>query len=133
MREKGQYSKGMIMEFVNKAVLNMLAMERAETDSINTHSTHTHFAPKALELRNKIIDDLRAKYNFENLGEVTIAKSMLDEAIIAVESVADHRAINNRIELLKSKGYIKESEDSNKLTKRYIFILNSEHMKKQEM
>jgi hypothetical protein len=133
MREKGQYSKGMIMEFVDKAVIHMLATERAEANSRNTHSTHTHFTPKVLELRNKIIDHLTAKYNYENLGEVTIAKPMLEKAIMAVEEIHDQRTVRDRIKMLESKGYVKESEDSNKLHKRYNFILNSEHLKTQEI
>lgn len=129
MREKGQYSKGMIMEFVNKAVLNMLTQQRAETDSRNTHSTHTHFTPRVLELRNKIIDHFKDKYNMDE--GVTIAKPMLEKALMAVEEIHDQRTVRDRIKMLESKSYIKESEDSDKLHKRYIFIPDSAYLEKK--
>lgn len=131
MREKGQYSKGMIMDFVDKAVLNMLAIERGEADFRNGGNTHTHFPSKALELRNRIIEWLKTNYKYEDLEAVTIAKPMLVNAIIATEGCTDRRTVTSRIDLLISKRCIRESEDSDKLNKRYVFILDSKYLNKE--
>jgi hypothetical protein len=108
------------------------AMNQRIVDFRNGGSTHTHFAPKAVDLKNRLIGWLKEKYKFENLDGIRIAKPMLVEAIIAVEGVTDSRPINDRIKLLKSTNCIKESEDSNKLNKRYIFVLDSDYLKKEE-
>ena len=121
-REKGIFKKGMIREVVENAVLR----------HITQHDTHAHFHKdsskmKALDLKQKIIDHLISKYRYESLDSVRIAKRQLMEAIIAVEGCTDSRAINGRINLLKSKSCIKESD--NKL---FIFLSDSNNMKKEE-
>jgi hypothetical protein len=95
--------------------------------------THTQNSAKALELKNKIINWLISSKQYEDLDEVRIPKPMLAQGITAVEGCTDDRTIKNRIHLLVSKNCIKESEDSDKLNKRYIFILDCEYLKKQDM
>jgi hypothetical protein len=133
MREKGQFSKGMIMEFVNEAVLERLITERKTADLQNGDSTHAQFPSndKVMRLKNKIMNYLKNKYRFESFEDVKIAKPMLVEAIIAVEGVSDKRSVSDRIILLKIN-CIKESEDSDKLNKRYMFIPDVKYSNKEQ-
>jgi hypothetical protein len=81
------------------------------------------FCSKGIGFKNRIMDHLVSKYRYDLSFEVIIiAKSILTEAIIDVEGVSDKRRINSRIDLLKSKNCIKESDDSDPQHKRYIFV-----------
>jgi hypothetical protein len=96
-------------------------------------STHTRYGTRAIELNRKIIDCLKKEYRYETLSGVTIAKSQLDEAILAIDGCTDRRSINDRIKLLKSKRCIKEAEDSTRMYKRYKFLSDSEYLEKEQM
>jgi hypothetical protein len=122
-REKGVFKKGHIMDFVNKAVLDYIGAENQTSREKSRVSTHARYTIRALELNQRIVNWLRNRYQYETLSGVTIAKSTLEEAIIALDGCIDQRSINARITLLKSERCIKESDDSNKVYRRYKFLM----------
>jgi hypothetical protein len=108
-------------------------MEKDLADFKNGSSTHTQNNVKALELKHKIMEWLISTKQIEDLYKVIISKSMLAQAITAVEGCTDDRTIRGRIHILVSKNCIKESEDSDKLNRRYTFVLGGDYLKKEEI
>jgi hypothetical protein len=96
-KEKGQFKKGMLMEYVNRAVLHYIVNEKG-------HSTHTHFVKvdATKQLKERVEKWLIQKGYDPSLK--TVSDSHLKEAIRTIEGVRDSRTVKNRIEALLTCG-----------------------------
>jgi hypothetical protein len=96
--EKCQFKKGMIMEYVNRAVLEMISSGKG-------HSTHTQFVKhdETRQLKERIIKWLFGEpYRYTDLKKVN--EFHVKQAIRTIEGVRDSRTVKNRIEALLTCG-----------------------------
>lgn len=106
--EKGQFKKGMLMEYLNRAVLHYIATQKG-------HSTHSQSIKEneTRQLKEGLSKWLFTKYNYSSLQK--ISEKHLKEGIRAIEGIRDSRSVNNRIESLLVCGIKKVVEFSDEV------------------
>jgi hypothetical protein len=98
-QEKGQFKKGMLMEYLERAVLEYVAGHKG-------HSTHTQFIKEneSKELKERVGKWLIGEPYRYDPSLQTVLESHLKEAIRTIEGIRDDRTVKNRIDTLLTIG-----------------------------
>jgi hypothetical protein len=133
VKKHGIYAKGMFGEEANKAYLSYMRPflklrgisppksenRKAHAHAYNPNAENSRSQQRAQELCNRIVSLLMDRNGIEpsqvsqvseSQCKIRVGHNMLKGAIVTVEGIRDHRAINNRLTLLESSGLIKNTD-----------------------
>jgi hypothetical protein len=109
-REKGHYGKGMIMEFVDRAVLRLLAIEKGvlkeEKQAVHTHTLASK--DEILLLNGRLFNYLIVDQ--ERGPDTRFTRREFLDAIKLLEKLTDDRPAKDRLSLLLSRKLCVEVE-----------------------
>jgi hypothetical protein len=104
--ENGVFKKGMIMEYVNRAILHYISCEKGHS----TRAQHFIKENETMLLKERVSKWLMGE-PYKYTGLQNVSEKHLKEAVRVVEGVRDRRAVKDRIDSLLVCGVKKVVND----------------------